>query len=90
MDYEQEYYNLLFKYRKLNNENELLKNELEFIKRNDIKALTITFVKKITDLNKIIDTLYIYNLKESKNKNSNIKKIAINNLKLMEGEKYGK
>lgn len=90
MDYEQEYYDLLFKYRKLNNEIELLKNELDFIKGNNIKALTITFVKKITDLNKIIDTLYIYNLKESKNKNSNIKKIAINNLKLMEGEKYGK
>ena len=90
MDYEQEYYDLLFKYRKLNNENELLKNELEFIKRNDIKALTITFVKKIYDLNKIINTLYIYNLKESKNKNSNIKKVAINNLKLMEGEKNGK
>ena len=87
MDYEQEYYDLLFKYRKLNNEIELLKNELDFIKGNNIKALTITFVKKITDLNKIIDTLYIYNLKESKNKNSNIKKIAINNLKLMEGEK---
>lgn len=90
MDYEQEYYDLLFKYRKLNNEIELLKNELDFIKGNNIKALTITFVKKITDLNKIIDTLYIYNLKESKNKNSNIKKIAINNLKLMEGEKYEK
>lgn len=87
MDYEQEYYDLLFKYRKLNNENELLKNEFELIKRNDIKALTITFVKKIYDLNKIINILYIYNLKESKNKNSNIKKIAINNLKLMEGEK---
>lgn len=47
MDYEQEYYDLLYENRKLKNEVDILENELCLIK-NDKKymAITLTFVKK--------------------------------------------
>ena len=48
MDYEQEYFDLLYENRKLKNKIDILENELVLIK-NDKKfmAITLTFVNKI-------------------------------------------
>ena len=88
MDIEQEYYDLLYENRKLKNEIDILENELILIK-NDKKfmAITLTFVNKINELNKIINKIFIYNTKIIKSeKSKKIKDYALNNLKIMEGE----
>lgn len=88
MDIEQEYYVLLYENRKLKNEIDILENELILIK-NDKKfmAITLTFVNKINELNKIINKIFIYNTKIIKSeKSKKIKDYALNNLKIMEGE----
>lgn len=88
MDYEQEYFDLLYENRKLKNKIDILENELVLIK-NDKKfmAITLTFVNKINELNKIINKIYIYNKKIIKiEKSKEIKDYALNNLKIMEGE----
>ncbi len=88
MDLEQEYYDLLYENRKLKNEIDILESELILIK-NDKKfmAITLTFVNKINELNKIINKIFIYNTKIIKSeKSKEIKDYALNNLKIMEGE----
>ncbi len=88
MDLEQEYYDLLYENRKLKNKIDILENELILIK-NDKKfmAITLTFVNKINELNKIINKIFIYNTKIIKSeKSKEIKDYALNNLKIMEGE----
>lgn len=88
MDYEQEYYDLLYENRKLKNEVDILENELCLIK-NDKRymAITLTFVKKINELNKIINDLFVYNSKIVKKAESKqLKDYALNNLKIMEVE----
>ncbi|MEI3530667.1 MAG: hypothetical protein V8Q75_06400 [Bacilli bacterium] len=86
MDYEQEYYNLLYENRKLKNEVDILGNELCLIKNNKrYMAITLTFVKKINELNRIVNKLYIYNSKiAKKTRSKQLKDYALNNLKIME------
>ena len=64
MDYEQEYYDLLFKYKQLESKNRILEDELiAFKSKKGYLAIAITYVEKIKDINKILNKIYVFNKK---------------------------
>lgn len=89
MDYEQEYYDLLFKYRQLENKNRILEDELiAFKSKKGYLAIAITYVEKIKDINKILNKIYVFNKKVLKKENlNNAKENAEEILRIMEVEK---
>lgn len=89
MDYEQEYYDLLFKYRQLENKNRILEDELiAFRSKKGYLAIAITYVEKIKDINKILNKIYVFNKKILEKENlNNAKENAEETLRIMEVEK---
>lgn len=89
MDYEQEYYDLLFKCRQLENKNRILEDELiAFRSKKGYLAIAITYVEKIKDINKILNKIYVFNKKIlEKEKLNNAKENAEEILRIMEVEK---
>jgi hypothetical protein len=89
MDYEQEYYDLLFKYKQLESKNRILEDELiAFKSKKGYLAIAITYVEKIKDINKILNKIYVFNKKVlEKEKLNNAKENAEEILRIMEVEK---
>lgn len=89
MDYEQEYYDLLFKCRQLENKNKILEDELiAFRSKKGYLAIAITYVEKIKDINKILNKIYVFNKKILEKENlNNAKENAEETLRIMEVEK---
>lgn len=89
MDYEQEYYDLLFKCRQLENKNRILEDELiAFRSKKGYLAIAITYVEKIKDINKILNKIYVFNKKVLEKENlNNAKENAEEILRIMEVEK---
>lgn len=89
MDYEQEYYDLLFKYKQLESKNRILEDELiAFKSKKEYLAIAITYVEKIKDINKILNKIYVFNKKVlQKEKLNNAKENAEEILRIMEVEK---
>jgi len=89
MDYEQEYYDLLFKCRQLENKNRILEDELiAFRSKKGYLAIAITYVEKIKDINKILNKIYIFKKKILEKDNlKNAKENAEEILRIMEVEK---
>lgn len=89
MDYEQEYYDLLFKCRQLENKNRILEDELiAFRSKKGYLAIAITYVEKIKDINKILNKIYVFNKKILEKENlNNAKENAEETLRIMEVEK---
>lgn len=89
MDYEQEYYDLLFKYKQLESKNRILEDELiAFKSKKGYLAIAITYVEKIKDINKILNKIYVFNKKVlQKEKLNNAKENAEEILRIMEVEK---
>ena len=89
MDYEQEYYDLLFKCRQLENKNRILEDELiAFRSKKGYLAIAITYVEKMKDINKILNKIYVFNKKVLEKENlNNAKENAEEILRIMEVEK---
>ena len=89
MDYEQEYYDLLFKCRQLENKNRILEDELiAFRSKKGYLAIAITYVEKIKDINKILSKIYVFNKKVLETKSlNNANENAEEILRIMEVEK---
>lgn len=89
MDYEQEYYDLLFKCRQLENKNRILEDELiAFKSKKGYLAIAITYVEKIKDINKILNKIYVFNKKVLEKENlNNAKENAEEIIRIMEVEK---
>lgn len=89
MDYEQEYYDLLFKYKQLESKNRILEDELiAFKSKKGYLAIAITYVEKIKDINKILNKIYVFNKKILEKENlNNAKENAEETLRIMEVEK---
>lgn len=89
MDYEQEYYDLLFKCRQLENKNRILEDELiAFRSKKGYLAIAITYVEKIKDINKILNKIYVFNKKVLEKENlNNAKENAEEIIRIMEVEK---
>ena len=89
MDYEQEYYDLLFKYRQLENKNKILEDELiAFRSKKGYLAIAITYVEKIKDINKVLNKIYVFNKKVLEKENlNNAKENGEEILRIMEVEK---
>lgn len=89
MDYEQEYYDLLFKCRQLENKNRILEDELiAFRSKKGYLAIAITYVEKIKDINKILNKIYLFNKKVLEKENlNNAKENAEEIIRIMEVEK---
>lgn len=89
MDYEQEYYDLLFKYKQLESKNRILEDELIAFKSKKVYlAIAITYVEKIKDINMILNKIYVFNKKVlEKEKLNNAKENAEEILRIMEVEK---
>lgn len=89
MDYEQEYYDLLFKCRQLENKNRILEDELiAFRSKKGYLAIAITYVEKIKNINKILNKIYVFNKKILEKENlNNAKENAEETLRIMEVEK---
>lgn len=89
MDYEQEYYDLLFKCRQLENKNRILEDELiAFRSKKGYLAIAITYVEKIKDINNILNKIYVFNKKILEKENlNNAKENAEEIIRIMEVEK---
>lgn len=88
-DYEQEYYDLLYKNKQLQNKINVLEDELiAFRSKKGYLAIAITYVEKIKDINKILNKIYVFNKKILEKENlNNAKENAEEILRIMEVEK---
>lgn len=88
MDYEQGYYDLLYKNKSLRNKIIDLENDINLLKNKKYLAIVISYNKKIIDFKEKIIKAIVYNQKIlNTDNNYSQKEIAKENLKILNGNK---